>query len=103
MHLHGATFAAAISIATCLAIGPACSDGISLPKRVVQKRAYVERHAAPFPLLPPCFEQYPMLLGCSPRVLLEGPPPLWVAQLQRSLLVKQRTPYPQLSPWPPYY
>ena len=100
MHLYTA---AAIGLAIGLASSPALADGMAVPKRVLQKRTYIEHQVAPFRQVPPCWEQHPILLGCAPRILLEGPPPLWAVQLQRSLLVKQRTPYPQLSPWPPYH
>jgi hypothetical protein len=71
------------------------------PVKVVRAPVHQFVRIAP-QVIPPCLENRPFLLSCSPRAALYAPydPQVWVLQ---GTLVRQPTPYPILSSWPPYY
>jgi hypothetical protein len=71
------------------------------PFKIARAPVYQTVRVAP-QVIPPCVENRSLLLACSPRVALYPPydPHVWVLQ---GTLVRQPTPYPKLSSWPPYY
>ena len=85
---------------------PAFADGVDLnrksrtakPVKVIREVVY--QPARPL-VVPPCIEIKAVLLECTPRVYLPYGPDWRV--LQSSLVIRQQTPYPKLSFWPPYY
>ena len=84
-----------ISAAVGLSSTLAWADGIDLKHRrapihrVVKERVFV---------VPPCYQvNPPVLLACAPQVISSDPVAL---VFQKALVVRPRTPYPRLSPWP---
>ena len=89
-----------------LLLVPAFADGVDLkrkartakPVNVIQEVVYQTTRPL---VVPPCIEIKAVLLECGPTVYLPYGPDWRV--LQSSLVLRQRTPYPKLSSWPPYY